>query len=110
MQDPYLQKIKGVISKPSVSTMQIPVYVESYEEIVSEWTRYKSGGGLTNDDYHVRNVFDFHATHGDHVLLFHGLHFSTCLLLCKFDGIYKFISIPCADNRIYDRNFIATYV
>ena len=109
-QDAYLQKVKEVVGKMSVSTIHLSVFVESYREIVNEWVRYISGRGLTHEDYQVRSIFEFHKTHNDHVLLFHGLHFDNCLLLCKFDGIYKFISIPCEDTLIYNRNFIATYV
>ena len=109
-QDAYLQRVKEVVGKTSVSTIQIPIYVESYRKIVDEWVRYNSGRGLTHDNFQVRGIFEFHKTHNDHVILFHGLHFNECLLLCKFDGIYKFVSIPCEDNLIYNRNFIATYV
>lgn len=110
MDDSYLQKVREAILKESCSVNHIPLYVKSYNEIVEEWKKYKKEGKLTYNHFLIYNAFEFHKTHDNHVLLFHGVDFTTCLLFCKYNGIYKFVSIPCKDSRLIPYNFIATYV
>ena len=106
----YFQKVKDLLSNPNTTSFPISIYVESYKDVVKEWIKFKSTQKLTFDDFTIKQAFQFHLTHDNHVLLFHALHFDMCLLMCKIDGIYKFISVPCTGNDIYERNFIATYV
>lgn len=106
----YFERVKDLLKKPNVTTFPITIYIEKYDEVVKEWTKFKSNGRLTFDNFTIRQAFQFHLTHDNHVLLFHALHKDTCLLLCKIDGVYKFISVPSAGNDIYEKNFIATYV
>lgn len=105
-----LNQIKQLIVNPSKMAMGVPFTVSSYREFVEIWKNYKTNKRLITDDFLIRNIFNFHQSNINHVILYYCYNFDTCLLMCKINQKYCNVEIPCDNLKSHRRNIVATYV
>ena len=109
-----LPMIKKIIMEPSKQIFHIPLQVDSYSKVIDLWKKYKKYKNIALNDvnqiYILNNVFDFHFSEINHVLLYYSSNLDHCLMMCKANNKYINISAPIQKNLIKtDTNFIAVY-
>ena len=107
-------KIKNLLLKPSNMIQKIDFSVDSYQEVIDLWIKYKNEN-ITIKNYLIESAFIFHKSSIDHIILYHSYNQDTTLLMCKIGEKYKNITIDNDQMRDveyfqkYRPNFIATY-
>ena len=114
MTSSLLPTIKKIIMEPSKQIFHIPLQVDSYSKVIDLWKKYKKYKNIdlndVNQNYILNNVFDFHLSEINHVLLYYSSNLDHCLMMCKANNKYINISAPVQKNLIKtDTNFIAVY-
>ena len=109
-----LSIIKKIIMEPSKQIFHIPLQVDSYSKVIDLWKKYKKYKNIdlndVNQNYILNNLFDFHLSEINHVLLYYSCNLDHCLMMCKANNKYINISVPIQKNLIKkDINFIAIY-
>lgn len=108
----YIQKINQMISRPCAMVREVPFLVGSYAEVIREWRQYSAGGGLSvpiKYKYFISNLFDFHNSIADHVILYYSANQTDCLLLCKVGEKTIHLSIPALEIGKDHKCIVATY-
>ena len=109
-----IDKIKYLLMKPCNMIQKVDFTVESYQEVIDLWIKYKNNG-IKISDYLIESAFKFHKSNIDHIILYHSHNQSSTLLMCKIGEKYKNISIDNNEMKNveyfqkYKPNFIATY-
>ena len=102
-----IQKIKEIIKHPCNMTRKVPFVVNNYNEVLDAWNSYKNNQ-LFDNNKNIHNIFDFHKSEIDHIILYWSLNQRDCLLMCKIGEKYINMYLPMTlDNLGY--SFIATY-
>ena len=102
------QKIKHMMMSSCNIARKVPFEVNDYKEVLDLWKIYKMGGNLyINENPELKNIFQFHESMVDHVILFWSLNHKNCILLCRVDGEIVNSFLPMQLDKEY--SFIATY-
>tara|TARA_Y100000588_G_C13563652_1_gene631500 strand:+ start:55 stop:384 length:330 start_codon:yes stop_codon:yes gene_type:complete len=101
--------IKRIIQKPTRNIVYIPYQVPSYSKVLDIWKIYKRDKIIDLDKPILNNIFDFHYSNNNHVLLYYSKNLDHCLMMCKINNKYVNISAPIEPLINIKNNFIATY-
>jgi len=103
-----LNRIKEIFNHPCNIIYKVPFSVDNYKDVLFAWREYKKKG--RNSTYHktICDVFDFHNTNCDHIILYWSSNMNDCLLMCKVQNKYINIKIPMLIENV-EESFIATY-
>ena len=102
------QKIKHVMMGSCNIARKVPFEVNDYKEVLDLWRIYKMGGNLyINENQDLKNIFQFHESMVDHVILFWSVNHENCMLLCRVGGQCVNCFLPMQLDKKY--SFIATY-
>ena len=103
-----LNRIKEIFNHPCNIIYKVPFSVDNYKDVLFAWREYKKKG--RNSTYHktICDVFDFHNTNCDHIILYWSSKMNDCLLMCKIQNKYINIKIPMLIENA-EESFIATY-
>lgn len=102
-----LKKIKEMLKCPSNVTKKVSFIINNYNEVLSAWKAYQNNH-LLEDSKDLYDIFEFHNSEIDHIILYWSLNQTDCLLMCKIRGKYINMYIPMTLSNI-NRSFIATY-
>jgi hypothetical protein len=112
MEDPLI-KIKNILKKPSKSIIYLPYQVTTYSEVIEQWKKYKKHRHIKIDEINsvwpVAQIFNFHFSKINHVLLYYSANLENCLLMCKINNKYINMIAPMEPLKDIGRNFVATY-
>jgi|TARA_B110001450_G_scaffold174490_1_gene162856 hypothetical protein len=102
-----LDKIREIIKRPCNMTKKVPFVIEKYSDVIDLWDAYKKNN-LLNYNKILLDIFEFHYSDMDHIILFWSLNKRDCLLMCKIKNKYINITMPMLlQNKSY--SFLATY-
>lgn len=108
----FLSIIKKIIMEPSKQIINISLQVDSYSKVVDLWKKYKKTRNINmnnaEENYILNNLFDFHFSEINHVLLYYSCNLDHCLMMCKANNKYINISAPIQKN-FSKKNFVAVY-
>ena len=110
--DNIYSKIKEMITKPSKKIMKVPFDVTSYHEVISVWKKFKTDNrpnGNSLDDFLLHNIFQFHLSNINHVILYYSKNKDDSILLCKIDNKYVNMLAPIKPLDRLGYSLIATY-
>ena len=102
-----LSRIKEILNHPCNIIYKVPFMVNNYKEVLIAWREYKKNKSLSFNKT-VCDVFDFHNTSCDHIILYWSANMNDCLLMCKVQNKYINIKIPMLIENA-EESFIATY-
>ena len=102
-----LSRIKEILNHQCNIIYKVPFMVNNYKEVLIAWREYKKNKSLSFNKT-VCDVFDFHTTSCDHIILYWSANMNDCLLMCKVQNKYINIKIPMLIENAED-SFIATY-
>ncbi len=104
-------KLRRLFLKPCRNVIKLPYNIQNYREIIKLWTNYLNRGDLSRislkDRSNIRNIFEFHKSSFDHILLYSCKNAIDRLLLGKINGEYINILIP--NDKIVTENFLAVF-
>lgn len=104
-----INTIRSMIRSPAAYVEKMPFSVNSYIEVVNLWKTYKKTGEIEMEDIKIRNVFDFHKSDTNHVIMYYSLGQQDCLLMCKVGENYLNILVDARPTDLLGYNYIATY-
>ena len=97
-----------MLMKPCNIIRKVPFKVINYKEVIDLWKIYKNGGNFyINENLELKNLFEFHKSNVNHIILFWSINNDNCILLCKVDEKYFNLLIPMSLSKEY--SFVATY-
>lgn len=105
-----LVKIREIIKKQCNIIQKVPFVVNNYREVIRAWKLYKYRGSMSTIQYSrdLKNIFDFHKSNTDHIILYWSSNQTDCLLMCKIRNRYINLCMPMLlDNAT--ESFVATY-
>ena len=101
-----------MILKPCKKITFIPHHVNNYSKVIEFWNKYKKNRRISIDII-LKNIFDFHLSKNNHVLLYYSTNLDNCLMMCKINEKYINIRAPIQDKfrEQFSQKpcFIATY-
>ena len=102
-----LNRIREIFNHPCNITYKVPFSVNNYRDVLVAWREYKKNRNLS---FHktICDVFEFHNSPCDHIILYWSANMTDCLLMCKIQNKYINIKIPMLIENA-DESFIATY-
>jgi hypothetical protein len=101
-----LEKIRELIKRPCNTVRCVSFVVNNYNNVLKHWKSYKNGDYIS--DKNLRDIFDFHNTNCNHILLYWSANQEDCLLMCKISNKYINLRMPMLIKDTY-KSFIATY-
>ena len=102
-----LEKIRELIKQPCNMARTVPFMVNNYKEVLIAWREHKKNKSLSFNKT-VCDVFDFHTTSCDHIILYWSANMNDCLLMCKVQNKYINIKIPMLIENA-EESIIPTY-
>ena len=102
-----LEKIRELIKQPCNIARTVPFIVNNYKDVLKQWHDYKTNQ-IRSYDKKICDIFEFHNTNCDHIILYWSSNQEDCLLMCKISNKYINIKIPMLIEDTHD-SFIATY-
>ena len=102
-----LSRIREILNHQCNIIYKVPFMVNNYKEVLIAWREYKKNKNLSFNKT-VCDVFDFHNTSCDHIILYWSANMNDCLLMCKVQNKYINIKIPMLIENA-EESFIATY-
>ena len=102
-----LSRIKEILNHQCNIIYKVPFMVNNYKEVLIAWREYKKNKSLSFNKT-VCDVFDFHTTSCDHIILYWSANMNDGLLMCKVQNKYINIKIPMLIENA-EESFIATY-
>ena len=102
-----LSRIREILNHQCNIIYKVPFMVNNYKEVLIAWREYKKNKNLSFNKT-VCDVFDFHTTSCDHIILYWSANMNDCLLMCKVQNKYINIKIPMLIENA-EESFIATY-
>ena len=102
-----LNRIREIFNHPCNITYKVPFSVNKYRDVLVAWREYKKNSNLS---FHktICDVFEFHDSSCDHIILYWSANMNDCLLMCKVQNKYINIKIPMLIENA-EESFIATY-
>ena len=80
-----------------------------YKEVINIWKLYKNEKKIYNDDFLIKDIFDFHLSNVNHVILFYSKNNKNALLMGKIDNEYINLIIPSYSLKDKDVSIISTF-
>jgi len=114
----YLQKrdknekirtIFNIFSNPCNIVYPIKYEINDYKEVIDIWKPYKSGKKIYNNDFLIKDIFDFHLSNTDHVILFYSKNKINALLMSKIDNEYINLIIPAYSLKNKGVSIVSTF-
>ncbi len=105
-------RIKNLLNQGCNVIYKLNLEVSSYKNVVDVWKNYKYNNRLdvySNDRGIINDIFNFHKSNIDHVILYHTKYNENCLLMCKIGGRYLNLLIPAVEINRDQKSFIAVY-
>lgn len=107
-----IEKINRMIMRPCNMLYNVSLCVDSYQEVINEWKKYKRNRNLTlplKNSKLIINLFDFHLKDMDHIILYYSANQRDCLLMCRVDNKVINLSIPAYAMYDMNKSIVATY-
>ena len=107
-----IEKINKMILRPCNMVYKVPLRINSYQEVLNEWKNYKVGRNLTvsmENSKLIMDLFKFHLTAIDHIILYYSANQRDCLLMCRVDNKVVNLSIPAYNMYDMNKSVVATY-
>ena len=106
-----LEKIKQLLCNESNIVYDVPIQVNSYRHVIERWINFKKFKKLCfeEDQSIIRDVFRFHRSDTDHIVLYYSKNMPDCLLMCRIRGDYINLLVPAVKICELNKNIIATY-
>ena len=104
--------IKNMMMGSSKFSTRVPFHAESYKSVLHIWNAYKLTKKInvtTTDNRLLSNIFQFHLSEINHIILYHSKHLEHCLLMCKIGGKYINIVTPVEPLDKLQYSLVATY-
>jgi hypothetical protein len=113
MSYPYLEEIKKLFveKKPNV-VYGFNYIIKDYKNILELWKKYLITKKIIcpfEYEQTLKNIFEFHKTTINHVIIIQSYNLKNCLLMCKMHNNYVNLiipKIPFHENRI---SIVATF-
>jgi hypothetical protein len=111
------QKIKQILNQGCNIVYRLKMEVNAYKSVVDVWKNYKHNNTLsitTSDRRIIKEIFDFHKTINNHVILYFSSKKENCLLMCKINKCkinneYINLLIPAVKINRDQKSFVAIY-
>ena len=106
------QKIKQILNQGCNVVYRLKLEVDSYKSVIDVWKTYKRNNIIsitTSDRRIIKEIFDFHKTINDHVILYFSRKKKNCLLMCKINNEYINLLIPAVKINRDQKSFVAIY-
>ena len=108
-----LAAIREMIRKPCNIVWKVPFIVADYNDVLSEWLRYRDSNTLHSsiaDSRLLKEIFTFHSHIRNHIVLYKSRNLNDCLLMCRIDGKYINIVAPVEGSDVLtNESLVATY-
>lgn len=104
-----IKKIFNIFSKPSNIVYPIKYEINYYKEVVDIWKLYKNEKKIYNNDFLIKDIFDFHLSNINHVILFYSKNNNNALLMGKIDNEYINLIIPAYSLKDKGVSIISTF-
>jgi hypothetical protein len=104
-----IDKIRCMIMSPAAYVEKLPFSVNSYNEVVKLWNKYKTTDKIDMDNSQIRNLFDFHKSNKNHVLMYYSFGQDNCLLMCRVGENYLNILADARPTDLLGYSYIASY-
>ena len=106
-----MEKIVSMLRNGSNIVYIVPIQVNSYREVIDRWLSYKRFEGLTFTKQMsiIRDIFRFHRSNIDHIILYYSRYHNDCLLMCRVGGKYTNMLLPALNIKDHNRSIIAVY-
>ena len=106
-----LCRIKQMLCNESNVVYPTSIQVSSYCHVIERWVQFKTFKNLKFDTRLniIRDIFRFHRSDTDHIVLYYSKNMQDCLLMCRIKGNYVNLLIPANGIIELNRNIIATY-
>ena len=106
------QKIKQILNQGCNVVYRLKLEVDAYKSVIDVWKTYKrinTLGIVTSDRRIIKEIFDFHKTINDHVILYFSSKKENCLLMCKINNEYINLLVPAVEINQDQKSFAAVY-
>lgn len=104
--------IKKILNQGCNVVYKLNLDIESYKNVINVWKIYKYNNFLPfmeKDNSVIKDVFDFHKTNINHVILVFSRNNENCLLMSKISGKYINLLIPAVEINRDQKSFAAVY-
>jgi len=104
-----IKKIFHIFSKPCNMIYPIKYEINKYKEVIDIWKLYKNKKKIFNNDFLIKDIFDFHLSNINHVILFYSKNNNNALLMSKIDHNYINLLIPAYNLKEKNISIISTF-
>ena len=104
-----IKKLFDIFSKPCNMGYPIKYKINDYKEVVDIWKLYKNEKKIFNNDFLIKDIFDFHLSNINHVILFYSKNNENALLMGKIDNEYINLVIPAYSLKNKGVSIISTF-
>ena len=104
-----IKRIFNIFSKPCNIAYPIKYEINNYKEVIDIWKLYKNEKKIFNNDFLIKDIFDFHLSNINHVILFYSKNNKNALLMSKIDNEYINIIIPAYSLRNKGVSMVSTF-
>lgn len=106
-----IDKIRQMLQNISNVVYPISINVSSYKHVLSRWLSFKKFESLHFAAHMglIRDVFRFHRSNLNHIILYYSRNMQNCLLMCRVKGNYRNLLIPAYSLRDINCSLIAIY-
>ena len=104
-----IKKIFNIFSKPCNMVYPIKYEINDYKEVIDIWKAYKKEKKIYNNDLLIKDIFDFHLSNINHVILFYSKNNNNALLMGKIDKEYINLIIPAYSLQNKGISIISTF-
>ena len=104
--------IKRILNQGCNVLYKFDFEITSYKSVIGIWKLYKCNNVLmleNKDKGVIKDLFNFHKTNIDHVILVFSRNNDNCLLMCKIRGMYINLLIPSLEINKDQKSFAAIY-
>lgn len=108
---PDLDKIKDMLKNGSNVLYTTEIEVSSYYNVIKRWVNFKTFKDLKfeNELTLIKDVFKFHRSNLNHIILYYSRNLNNCLLMCRVNAQYINLSIPAFILKDKNESLIATF-
>lgn len=104
-----IKEMFNIFSKPCNIVYPIKYEINNYEEVINIWKKYKNEKIIYNNDLLIKDIFDFHLSNINHVILFYSKNKKNALLMGKIDKKYINIIVPAYTLKEKNVSIISTF-
>ena len=104
-----IKEIFNIFCNPCNIIYPIKYEINDYKEVINIWKLYKNEKKIYNNDFLIKDIFDFHLSNINHVILFYSKNNENALLMSKINNEYINIVIPAYSLRNKGVSIISTF-